>query len=121
MTSIAAWLLTVCGIGLVGIGGFFVVAHPPLLPEDARFMGSATFRLVFSWNISPRWQIEIDTEKRSEVEVTFTALAEDRTRVDINHRHLDRHGDGWAGVKEGVSTDEGWPLYLIRYADLVAA
>ena len=40
MTSIAAWLLTVCGISLVGIGGFFVVARPPLLPEDAEFMGS---------------------------------------------------------------------------------
>jgi uncharacterized protein YndB with AHSA1/START domain len=78
-------------------------------------------RLVFSWDISPRWQIETDAEKRSEVEVTFTALGEDRTRVDIYHRHLDRHGEGWAGVREGVSTDEGWPLYLGRYADLLAA
>ena len=38
-----------------------------------------------------------------------------------NHRHLDRHGEGWAGVREGVSTDEGWPLYLSRYADLLTA
>ena len=78
-------------------------------------------RFVFSWNINPYWQIETDTDKRSEVEVTFTALGEDRTRVDINHRHLDRHGEGWAGVREGVSTDEGWPLYLDRYADLLAS
>ena len=78
-------------------------------------------RFVFSWNISPYWQVETDTDKRSEVEVTFTALDGDRTRVDINHRHLDRHGDGWAGVREGVSTDEGWPLYLSRYADLLTA
>jgi len=78
-------------------------------------------RFVFSWNISPYWQIETDTDKRSEVEVTFTALAEARTRVDINHRHLDRHGEGWAGVREGVNTDQGWPLYLDRYADLLAA
>lgn len=42
MTVIAAWLLTICGVSLVGIGGFFVVARPPLLPEDARFMGSTT-------------------------------------------------------------------------------
>ncbi len=78
-------------------------------------------RVVVSWDISPYWQIETDTDKRSEVEVTFTALGEDRTRVDINHRHLDRHGEGWAGVREGVSTDEGWPLYLSRYADLLAS
>jgi len=42
MTSIAAWILTVCSIGLVGIGGFFMVVRPALLPEDARFMGSTT-------------------------------------------------------------------------------
>ena len=78
-------------------------------------------RFVFSWNISPHWQIETDTDKRSEVEVTFTALGQARTRVDINHRHLDRHGDGWTGVRKGVSTNEGWPLYLSRYADLLTA
>jgi uncharacterized protein YndB with AHSA1/START domain len=78
-------------------------------------------RFVFSWNISPYWQIETDTDKRSEVEVTFTALADDRTRVDIDHRHLERHGEGWAGVREGVSTEEGWPLYLSRYAALLTA
>jgi uncharacterized protein YndB with AHSA1/START domain len=76
-------------------------------------------RFVFSWDISPYWQVETDTEKRSEVEVTFTALDEELTRVDIDHRHLDRHGEGWAGVREGVSTDQGWPLYLSRYADLL--
>jgi uncharacterized protein YndB with AHSA1/START domain len=78
-------------------------------------------RFVFSWNISPHWQLETDTDKRSEVEVTFTALDEARTRVVIDHRHLDRHGEGWAGVREGVSTDDGWPLYLSRYADLLKA
>ena len=42
MTSLSAWLLTFCGISLVGIGGFFIAARPPLLPEDARFIGSTT-------------------------------------------------------------------------------
>jgi uncharacterized protein YndB with AHSA1/START domain len=78
-------------------------------------------RFVFSWDISPYWQVETDEDKTSEVEVTFTALAEDRTRVDIEHRHLDRHGDGWTGVRDGVSAGEGWPLYLTRYADLLTS
>jgi len=77
-------------------------------------------RFVFSWDISPHWQVETDTARTSEVEVTFTALAENRTRVDIEHRNLDRHGDGWTGVRDGVGSGEGWPLYLNRYADLVA-
>jgi uncharacterized protein YndB with AHSA1/START domain len=75
-------------------------------------------RFVFSWDISPHWRVETDPTKTSEVEVTFTATAPDSTRVTIEHRHLDRHGDGWAGVRDGVSTDEGWPLYLDRYAAL---
>lgn len=75
-------------------------------------------RFVFSWDISPYWQIETDPAKTSEVEVTFTAVSEDRTRVDIEHRNLDRHGDGWTGVRDGVSTGEGWPFYLDRYAAL---
>jgi uncharacterized protein YndB with AHSA1/START domain len=77
-------------------------------------------RFVFSWDISSRWQIETDPDRTSEVEVTFTALDDERTRVEIVHRHLDRHGEGWTRVRDGVSTDEGWPLYLNRFADLLA-
>ena len=76
-------------------------------------------RLVFSWDISPHWSVETDPAKTSEVEVTFTILTVDRTRVEIEHRHLDRHGDGWRGVREGVSTGEGWPHYLGRYAEVL--
>ena len=76
--------------------------------------------IVFSWDISPRWQLETDLEKASEVEVRFIAEAPDRTRVELEHRHLDRHGDGWASLREGVGSDQGWPLYLGRYADVVA-
>jgi len=78
-------------------------------------------RFVFSWDISPAWQVETDPDRTSEVEVTFTPLTDDRTHVEIVHRNLDRHGEGWTGVRDGVSTDEGWPLYLDRYADLLAA
>src|SRR5687768_18418071 len=47
-------------------------------------------RVVFSWDISPRWQLETDAEKTSEVEIRFTAEGAARTRVDLEHRHLDR-------------------------------
>ncbi|PRC53168.1 ATPase, partial [Mycobacterium sp. ITM-2017-0098] len=43
-----------------------------------------------------------------------------RTRVELEHRHLDRHGDGWRSVADGVSGDGGWPLYMRRYAGLFA-
>ncbi|HET7051312.1 MAG TPA: SRPBCC family protein [Solirubrobacteraceae bacterium] len=77
-------------------------------------------RVVISWDISPRWQIETDLEKTSEVEVRFIAETPDRTRVELEHRNLDRHGDGWEAVREGVDGTDGWPLYLQRFADVLA-
>jgi uncharacterized protein YndB with AHSA1/START domain len=76
-------------------------------------------RLVFAWDISPRWQIETDPARSSEVEVQFTPETPDRTRVELEHRHLDRHGDGWDGLRAAVDGDQGWPLYLGRYAGLL--
>ena len=75
-------------------------------------------RVVFSWDISPQWQVEDDPANASEVEVTFVAETPQRTRVRLEHRHLDRHGPGWQSVGEGVDGDQGWPLYLARYAAL---
>ena len=78
-------------------------------------------RVVISWDISPQWQIETDLEKTSEVEVRFIAETPTRTRVELDHRNLDRHGDGWEAVRAGVDSEGGWPLYLQRYAELLAA
>ncbi|WP_144127952.1 SRPBCC family protein [Catellatospora sichuanensis] len=75
-------------------------------------------RVVFTWDIGPTWQIETNPALTSEVEVTFTAETGDRTRVDLEHRHLDRHGPGWESVRDGVEHDQGWPLYLNRYTAL---
>jgi uncharacterized protein YndB with AHSA1/START domain len=77
-------------------------------------------RLVLSWNITPQWQIETDPDKTSEWEVRFTAETANRTRVEIEHRNLERHGEGWESVRNGVEGDQGWPLYLQRFADLLA-
>ena len=76
-------------------------------------------RVVFSWDISPQWQVETDPGHTSEVEVRFIAEGPQLTRLELEHRHLDRHGDGWQAVRDGVADDAGWPLYLGRYADLV--
>jgi uncharacterized protein YndB with AHSA1/START domain len=75
-------------------------------------------RVTFSWDISPRWQIETDPEHTSEVEVRFIAETPQRTRVELEHRHIDRHGPGWPSLRDGVAGDQGWPLYLDCYAAL---
>ena len=75
-------------------------------------------RVVFSWDISPQWQIETDHDLTSEVEVRFFTETPERTRVELEHRHIDRHGPGWQSVLEGVDGEDGWPLYLARYGAL---
>jgi uncharacterized protein YndB with AHSA1/START domain len=67
-------------------------------------------RVVFSWDITPQWQIETDPDKASEVEVRFTAEGPSRTRVELEHRNLDRHGDGWERMRDAVGSPDGWNL-----------
>jgi uncharacterized protein YndB with AHSA1/START domain len=78
-------------------------------------------RLVFTWDINPHWQVDTDPQRASEVEVRFIAETPERTRVELEHRHLDRHGDGWESLREGVESPGGWPLYLQRYGSLLAS
>jgi uncharacterized protein YndB with AHSA1/START domain len=75
-------------------------------------------RVVFSWDIGPTWQLETDPDLTSEVEVRFTADGDQCTRVELQHRKIDRHGPGWEGVSGAVAGPDGWPLYLDRFAAL---
>jgi uncharacterized protein YndB with AHSA1/START domain len=74
-------------------------------------------RLVFSWDISLQWQIETDPDKTSEIEVRFTEDSPSRTLVELEHRNIDRHGDGWAGMRDGVAAEDGWGRGLKAFAD----
>src|SRR5438477_527742 len=56
-------------------------------------------RLVMGWHVSAQWQLETDPHKTSEVEVRFVAEGAARTRVEVEHRHLDRHGEGWEQMR----------------------
>ena len=75
-------------------------------------------RVVFTWDIGPTWQLETEPDNTSEVEVRFVAEGPERTRLELEHRNIDRHGPGWQAVADGVGHDQGWPLYLARYAAL---
>lgn len=75
-------------------------------------------RVVFTWDIGPAWHVETDPARCSEVEVRFIAESPERTRVELEHRHIERHGEGWEAVVAGAGGDAGWPMYLRRYAGL---
>lgn len=74
-------------------------------------------RVVFSWDIDPGWQLERDREKRSEVDVRFFSEAPTRTRVELEHRHLDRHGTEWQSMRAAVGSPEGWAYNLAAFEE----
>jgi uncharacterized protein YndB with AHSA1/START domain len=77
-------------------------------------------RIAFSWDINLQWGVEPDPEKTSEVEVRFIAETPGRTRVELEHRHLDRHGSGWEGMSQAVGSPEGWDSGLQSFASVMA-
>jgi len=78
-------------------------------------------RVVFSWDISLQWQLETDPSKTSEIEVRFIPEGDNRTRVELEHRNLDRHGDGWEAMRDAVGSPDGWQVGMERFADRVNA
>jgi uncharacterized protein YndB with AHSA1/START domain len=72
---------------------------------------------VISWDISLQWQIETDPVKTSEVEVRFVSEGPNQTRVELEHRHIDRHGEGWEQMRDAVASPDGWGVGLRRFAE----
>ncbi len=74
-------------------------------------------RLALAWQITHDWGFEPDLAKASEVEVRFTPQADGSTRVDLEHRHLDRHGAGANAIKTAVESPNGWGGLLALFAE----
>ena len=73
-------------------------------------------RILFAWQLTPEWKFDPDLTKATEVEVTFDAEA-DGTRVTLEHRGFEVHGEAGAGMRESVSSEGGWPELLRLYRD----
>jgi uncharacterized protein YndB with AHSA1/START domain len=76
-------------------------------------------RLVLAWQITHEWGYEPDLAKSSEVEIRFTPEPGGRTRVDLEHRHFERHGAGAAAMRTAVDSPNGWGGLLQLFAERV--
>jgi uncharacterized protein YndB with AHSA1/START domain len=74
-------------------------------------------RFVISWDINVQWKRETDHGRTSEVEVRFTEQGPDRTLVELEHRNLERHGEGWEQMRAAVA--DGWSAGVRAFAELL--
>jgi uncharacterized protein YndB with AHSA1/START domain len=72
-------------------------------------------RIVLAWQITTTWTYEPDLGRSSEVEIRFTPEAGGMTRVDLEHRHLERHGPDADTMRAGVDSPNGWGGLLARF------
>jgi uncharacterized protein YndB with AHSA1/START domain len=78
-------------------------------------------RFVMAWQVTHTWGYEADLANASEVEVRFTPEPGGVTRVDLEHRYFERHGEGWEILRTSVDSSGGWGLLLGLYAEKAAA
>jgi uncharacterized protein YndB with AHSA1/START domain len=73
-------------------------------------------RLVLAWHLNGAWEFDADPSHASEVEITFTAEGPDRTRVDLEHRGFERHGETGGSLRDAVDSSGGWGVTLDQFA-----
>ena len=78
-------------------------------------------RLVVTWQINGFWRYDPDPGHASEIEVRFTPVGPAQTRVDLEHRFLDRLVEG-AALRDGIQAGGGgWTSTLAAYAKVAEA
>ena len=71
--------------------------------------------LVLAWQINGEWAF--DESLVTEVEVRFEEAEPGRTRVELEHRNLDRFGEAEEGIRAAFESPDGWGGILKMFAD----
>jgi uncharacterized protein YndB with AHSA1/START domain len=78
-------------------------------------------RIVHTWQLQGDWKYDPDPAKASEVEIRFVPEGPGTTRVEVEHTHFERHGDGADSVRDGVGDPRGYDYCLSGYVAALAA
>jgi uncharacterized protein YndB with AHSA1/START domain len=77
--------------------------------------------LALSWHLNGEYRRDPDPEHASRVDVWFTAESSTSTRVELAHSQLERHGDSWKQLRDGISSEGGWQQLLDLFAIVAAS
>jgi hypothetical protein len=61
---------------------------------------------VLAWHLDTTFKFNADPDRASELHMTFHLPADDKVRVELEHRHIERHGEGYERLREML--DRGW-------------
>jgi len=78
----------------------------------------APSRVVLAWQLNAKF--EFDPNFETEVEITFVSEGEKKTRVTLEHKHLERFGQAEAAMIAAFESPDGWSLGLLRFGNAVA-
>jgi uncharacterized protein YndB with AHSA1/START domain len=73
-------------------------------------------RLIFTWQVGPHREPVPDPGRASEVEARFIADA-GATRLELEHRGFERHGESGAAYRQALASPQGWPHILQRLVE----
>ena len=74
--------------------------------------------VTLSWRLDGNFQY--DAHAASRVDVWFTAESPTVTRVELAHSELDRHGETWRQLRDGIDSGGGWQMILAGFAEVAA-
>ncbi|HVM99167.1 MAG TPA: SRPBCC family protein [Caulobacteraceae bacterium] len=104
-----------------GVGGRWYGLHEDGIerPWGEVLVWEPPARLVLAWRIDHSFGY--DPNLLTEVDVRFIALEDGRTRLEFEHRDLERFGDSEAAERTRTSMDGGWGMILGRFQEAAEA
>jgi uncharacterized protein YndB with AHSA1/START domain len=73
-------------------------------------------RVVLRWQLSAQWTF--DPALHTEVDVRFTPIDAQTTRVDLEHRGLEAYGADVATMRDAFGSPNGWNGMLDHFAEV---
>jgi uncharacterized protein YndB with AHSA1/START domain len=72
-------------------------------------------RILLAWHLTPEWRYDPDPANATQVEVSFIAEEHSTTRVTLEHRGFEVHGEAAAAMRESVGGEGGWAHLMELY------